>query len=149
MEQNCSGLIRFMFKKIRKNIAQILFSFLEVLFSILIKLKFSHNVIFSPPIIWLCNENMLLDYSSKTIRVFLMYNEASHLYILKLKRRIYYYYVPVKPHHLHISHFSPLLPTIISLLHFHLFITLNLNVSLYLSIPLHFILVLFIPILLL
>ena len=147
MEQNCSGLIRFMFKKIRKNIAQILFSFLEVLFSILIKLKFSHNVIFSPPIIWLCNENMLLDYSSKTIRVFLMYNES--IYILKLKRRIYCYYVPVKPHHLHISHFSPLLPTIISLLHFHLFITLNLNVPLHLSIPLHFILVLFIPILLL
>ena len=75
------------------------------------------------------------------------------IYIFKLKCSIYCYYALVESHqwldHLPISHFSPLLPTITSLLHFHLSTTLNLNVTLHPSLPLPFLLALLIPILLL
>ena len=75
------------------------------------------------------------------------------IYIKKLKRSIYCCYTPIKPHqqpyHLPISHFSPLLPIIISLLLFHLSTTLNLYVTLHLSLPLPFILAFLILILLL
>ena len=70
-----------------------------------------------------------------------------------LKRSIYCCYTPIESHqrlhHLPISHFSLLLPTITFLLPFHLSTTLNLNVILHLSLPLPYILTLLIPILLL
>lgn len=75
------------------------------------------------------------------------------IYIKKLKRSIYCCYALVKPHHrsyhLPISHFSPLLPIIISLLLFHLSNTLNLYVTFHLSLSLPFILAFLILILLL
>ena len=53
-----------------------------------------------------------------------------------MKRSIYYCYVPVelhqRPHHLPISHFSPLLPTITFLLPFHLSTTLLMSLFIYL-----------------
>ena len=55
-------------------------------------------------------------------------------------------YTIISPYHITISHFSSLLPTIISLLTFHLCITLNFNVTLHLYLPLRFILTLLIPI---
>ena len=53
-------------------------------------------------------------------------------------------YTIISPHHITISHFSSLLPTIISLLTFNLCTTLNINITLHLSFPLRFILTLLI-----
>ena len=73
-----------------------------------------------------------------------------YIYIYKLKHNIYYYYTPVKPHQWPyqlpiFNHFTLLFLAMVFLLPFHLSTTLNLNVTLYLSCSLLFILSLLIP----